>query len=135
MLADGAVRTHIYKRGGIFFLPLGFFKQAAAQCGGEFVLKQDWSQVLFLCRDAIGVSFWLQRAGEKPLHTLVGLDMAELSRQEMPELIDLWLWKHINETWDEVRAIFVGTRNVSEYARDLARIYPHCVVARNPGLN
>lgn len=133
MLTDAAVRTHIYKRGEVFFLPLSFFQQAASQCDGALVLKEDWSQVLFLCRDAIGVSFWLQRDGERPLHTIVSVELADL-REAMPELVDLWLWKHTNETWDEVRATFVGS-NLSEYARGLARTYPQCLVVRDAGLN
>lgn len=134
MLTDAAVRTHIYKRGGIFVLPLSFFQQAAEQCGGALLLKEDWSQVLFLCRDAVGVSFWLQRPGEDPLHTIVSVELTDIA-EAVPELVDLWLWKHVNETWDEVRARFIGVTDVSEYARGLARTYPQCLVARDAGLN
>jgi hypothetical protein len=134
MLIDAAVRTHIYKRGGIFFLPLGFFQQAATQCGGDLLLKEDWSQVLFLCSDAVAISFWLQRPGEEPVHTLVSVEVDDLARAA-PELIDLWLWKHLSETWDEVRAFFVGRNSVSEYARSIAQSYPQWVIPRNAGFN
>lgn len=137
MLIDAVVYAHVYKRGGVFPLPLSFFQHVAGSCNGAFLLKEDWSQVLFLCSDAIGVSFWLQRTGEKPTHTIVGFDAIELDElaQEMPELVDLWLRRHVNETWDEVRALFVGSTGVSEYTRAIALTYPQCFVARHAGLN
>lgn len=137
MIIDAVVYAHVYKRGGVFPLPLSFFQQAAEQCGGSLLLKEDWSQVLFLCRDAIGISFWIQRPGEKPLHTITGFDAVELDElaQEMPELVDLWLHRHVNETWDEALALFVGSTGVSEYTRALALTYPQCIIARHAGLN
>lgn len=134
MAVDDAVRTNLYKRGGVFFLPLSFFQNAAQQCGGELVLKEDWSQVLFLCSDAVGFSFWLRRPGEIPRHTIASVDLEEIA-QLFPELVSLWRWKHINETWDEIRSFFVGATSVSEYAQELARTYPHCFAARTTGLN
>lgn len=134
MLLDTAVVTHIYKRGETFSLPLSFFQQAASQCGGDLLLKkEDWSQVLFLCRDAVAISFWLQRP-EGSMHTLVSVELSKLTTT-MPELVDLWTWKHVNETWDEVRALFVGSTDVSEYARVLARTYPRYSPARTTGFN
>ena len=132
MLIDDAVTVHIYKRGGAFVLPLSFFQQAAEQCGGTFLLKEDWSQVLFLCRDAVAISFWLQRP-EGTSHTLVSLGLEDA--ESIPELVNLWLWRHVNETWDEVRAQFAGTAGVSEYARVVARAYPRCSIPRDAGIN
>jgi hypothetical protein len=132
MLVDAAVTVHIYKSGGIFVLPLSFFQQAAEQCGGSFLLKEDWSQVLFLCRDAVAISFWLQRP-EGASHTLVSLGLEDAA--SIPELVNLWLWKHVNETWDEVRAQFAGTSDVSEYARAMARTYSRCAIPRDAGIN
>lgn len=134
MLIDEAVTTHIYKRGGLFYLPHTLFRQAASQCDGTPVLKDDWSQVLFLCSDAIAISFWLQRPGEVPLHTLVSLDLDDVARAT-PELIDLWLWKHVNETWAEVLAQFAGRIGVSEYVRRLACSYPQCFSPQDAGVN
>ena len=132
MLVDAAVATRIYKRGGTFVLPLTFFQQAAEQCGGVFLPKDDWSQVLFLCNDAIAVSFWLQRS-EGISHTIVSLELQDAAA--IPELVSLWLWKHVDETWDEVRARFAGSANVSEYAHIVARTYPQYAIPRDAGIN
>lgn len=132
MFVDAAVTAHIYKSGEVFVLPRNFFQQAAEQCGGVFVAKEGWSQMLFLCRDAVAISFWLQRP-EGVSHTLVSLDLEDAAA--IPELVNLWLWRHLDETWDEVRARFAGSADVSEYARVMARTYPRCALPRNAGIN
>jgi hypothetical protein len=134
MVTDGAVPAHIYKRGGVFFLPQRLLEEAAEQCGGSFVLKDDWSQVLFLCSDAVALSFWMKRPGEATMHTIVSIEIEALVVSS-PELVNLWSWKRVDDTWDEVRAKFVGTANVSSYARGIASTYPQCFVARDHGVN
>ena len=134
MLIDDAVSAHVYKRGELFYLPRSLYQQAASQYNGIPVLKDDWSQVLFLCSDAIAISFWLQRPNEGPLHTLVSLDLDDVARA-IPELVDLWLWKHVDETWAEVLAHFAGRFSVSEYVRNLARSYPQCFSPQDAGIN
>lgn len=115
MLVDIAVKTSVYKRPDKFYLPRSFFQSVATQCGGQLLLKDDWSNTLFLCCDGIAISFWLQREGEHPTFTMVSLDLVDLG-SDFPELVDMWLWKHIDETWDEVRARCVGSPNLSDYA-------------------
>ena len=100
------VLTRVFQRKETLVIPLEVFQSAAESVDQEFVEREDWQQILFLCSDAVVFGFWSE-CGEGHLHhQLIGTSTEKAFR--IPGLRELWTWKNLGCSWAEVQQKLEG---------------------------
>ena len=101
-MIDGAVVMRVYGRASVEFpLPLSVVKEWVHEAGADRLVESEWHQALFLCRDRIVASFAGNVQG-KPRVLFTHLPATADRLQALPGLYELWVWKSLGKTWDDV---------------------------------
>ena len=101
------VFTRIYQRKEVLSIPREVYESAAESVGQDFIEREDWQQILFLCSDHIVFSFWSE-CGEGHLHHQ-HISTTPERAFVIPGLRELWIWKNLGCSWAELKKKLRGT--------------------------
>lgn len=101
------VLTRIYQRKEALPIPREVYELAAESVGQDFVEREDWQQILFLCSDNIVFGFWSECDAGHLHHQLISTTPEKAFI--IPGLKELWTWKNLGCSWEELKQKLKGT--------------------------